>query len=139
MTSSNAKDSRVLGPRGESGAFDAHDDAMGLPMNEVVRRLVAYLGATTVAAIGGVNETRAVQQWMNAGGREPQRPHVLRFALQIASMIASKTDGDVVQAWFQGSNPHLADEVPATMLRSRSLSDIQGPIMAAARSFAERA
>jgi hypothetical protein len=127
-----------VGPRGELGAFQAHDEAMGLPMVEVVRRLVDYLGATTVAAIGGVNETRAVRQWMSKGGREPQRPHVLRFALQLASMIANVADADVARAWFQGSNPHLADEVPALMLRSLPLDEIQGRLMAAARSFASR-
>jgi hypothetical protein len=127
------------GLRGELGAFQAHDEAMGLPMVEVVKRLVAFLGATTVAAIGGVNETRAVQQWMIRGAREPQRPHVLRFALQIASMIADTADAKVVQAWFQGSNPHLADQTPALMLRNRPLDEIQGRLMGAARSFAGRA
>jgi hypothetical protein len=100
MGTADSADDRQHGPRGELSAFEAHDEAMGLPMAEVVRRLVDYLGASTVAAIGGVNETRAVRQWMSIAGREPQRPHVLRFALQIASMIASENDQDVVQAWF---------------------------------------
>jgi hypothetical protein len=129
----------VRGPRGELSAFDAHDEAMGLPTTEVVSRLVDYLGATTVAAIAGVGETRAVKQWMSKGGREPQRQHALRFALQLAAMIASKADADVVQAWFSGSNPHLGDQVPALMLRNRPLDEIQGPLMTAARSFADRA
>ncbi|MBV8374313.1 MAG: hypothetical protein JO302_02285 [Candidatus Eremiobacteraeota bacterium] len=127
------------GPRGELGAFAAHDDAMGLPMVDVVQRLVDYLGATTVAAIGGVNETRAVRQWMTDGGREPQRPHVLRFALQLASMIANHADEGVVRAWFQGCNPHLDDEVPALLLRNRPLDEVRGAMIAAARSFAGRA
>jgi hypothetical protein len=126
------------GVRGEYGDFDAHDEAMGLPMVEVVGRLVDYLGAPTVAAIGGVNETRAVRQWMHKGGREPQRPHVLRFALQLASMVANDGDGDVARAWFQGCNPHLEDQVPAVMLRDRPLGEIQAPLIAAARSFAKR-
>jgi hypothetical protein len=88
-------------------ALSAHHDAMSLPMSEVVRRLVDLLGATTVAAIGNVQETRAVQQWM--AGREPQRPHVLRFALQIASMISTIATRDIAIAWFYGANPHLDD------------------------------
>jgi hypothetical protein len=138
MESEPSNNGRALGRRGELGDLDAHDQAIGLPMVEVVRRLVGYLGATTVAAIGGVNETRAVRQWMTSGDREPQRPHALRFALQLASMVASNRDKDVVRAWFQGSNPHLADEVPSLMLRDRPLDEIQGALMAAARSFAER-
>lgn len=128
----------IRGVRGEYGDFEAHDDAMGLPMVEVVERLVDYLGAPTVAAIGGVNETRAVRQWMHKGGREPQRGNVLRFALQLASMIANTEDGDVVRAWFQGCNPHLEDRVPAVMLRDRPLGEIQGSMIAAARAFAKR-
>jgi hypothetical protein len=133
----NANDG-LRGLRGEQGAFEAHEEAMGLPVYEVVRRLVDCLGASTVAAIGGVNETRAVNRWMEKSGREPQRPHVLRFALQIASMIAAESDSDVARAWFQGSNPHLNDQVPAVLLRNRPLHELQEPLMAAARAFARR-
>jgi hypothetical protein len=126
------------GSRGEFGAFEAHDDAMGLPIQEVVSRLVGYLGATTVAAIGGVNETRAVKQWMEDDGRQPQRPDALRFALQVASMIANTKDPNVARAWFQGCNPHLNDQVPALLLRDGKLHDVQPALMAAARAFAAR-
>jgi hypothetical protein len=126
------------GPRGELGSYEAHEMAMSLPMSDVVRHLVEYLGATTVAAIGGVNETRAVREWMEEHGREPQRPHTLRFALQVASMIATEVDPAVVRAWFQGSNPYLNDEIPALLLRDRPLYEIQRPMLVAARSFAAR-
>lgn len=117
--------------------LEAHEHAMSLPISEVVADLVEMLGATSVALIGGVLETRAVQQWMS--GREPQRPHVLRFALQIACMIASRHgDHEVVRAWFQGSNPHLDDRIPSLMLRSEPLNEIQSALMKAARSFAAR-
>lgn len=110
---------------------------MSLPITEVVAELVRLLGATTVATIGGVTETRAVQQW--TAGREPQRQHVLRFALQIARMI-SAADGnhETVRAWFQGSNPRLDDAIPALLLRSEPLENVQGPLVKAARSFAAR-
>ncbi len=121
------------GPRGEFSDGEAHRQAMSLPIKDVVRQLVEILGATTVAAISGVSETRAVSQWMS--GRAPQRPHVLRFVLQITAMIAGDSDGDVARAWFQGSNPYLNDEVPAILLRTRPLEEIQAPIMAAARAF----
>jgi hypothetical protein len=116
--------------------LEAHDRAMELPIATVVRELVDLLGATTVAVIGGVQETRAVHQWMV--DREPQRPHVLRFALQLALMIAAPSNRHSVQAWFHGSNPRLEDRVPMLLLRNEPLSEVQAPLVAAARAFAGR-
>ena len=117
--------------------YEAHSLAMSLPIGRVVTELVEILGATTVAIIGGVTETRAVQQWTT--GREPHRVHVLRFTLQIARMIAEESDGyEAVRAWFQGSNPMLDDAIPALLLRSEPLEKVQAPLMRAARAFAAR-
>lgn len=118
------------------GAVDAHEHAMSLPIREVVKELVELLGATTVAAIGGVQETRAVNEWLTS--RLPQRPNVLRFTLQIATMIAAGTDRELARAWFHGTNPRLDDGVPAYMLRDRPLAEIQSQLIAAARGFAAR-
>jgi hypothetical protein len=115
---------------------EAHAQAMSQPIGEVVRSLVDMLGLSLVAVIGGVSETRAVQQWMSE--REPQRPHVLRFALQLALMITEAGDGSVARAWFQGSNPRLDDRSPGVMLHTLPLEQIQAPLMAAARAFAAR-
>ena len=120
------------------GDISAHEHAMEMSIQEVVSELVDLLGATTVAVIGGVKETRAVTQWMSDSSRQPQRPHVLRFALQLATMIASVADREIVGAWFHGSNPHLGDKVPMLLLREDELSDVQGKLIAAARSFAGR-
>jgi hypothetical protein len=110
---------------------------MEIPIEDVVRELVALLGATTVAVVGGVKETRAVTQWLS--GRAPQRPHVLRFALQLGSMIANQGTNEIARAWFHGSNPQLGDAIPMMLLRDGELRDIQSPLLAAARSFAARA
>ena len=112
----------------------SHHQAMSLPIGDVVRQLVDVLGASTVAVIGNVSETRAVAQWM--AGREPQRPHVLRFALQLVAMIGSVDDTEMLRAWFQGSNPMLNDEMPVLLLRNRPLQEIQPRLVAAAREFA---
>ena len=117
--------------------FDAHDHAMATPIRRVVAELVELLGATTVAAIGGVTETRAVAQWMV--DRDPQRPHVLRFTLQIASMIAARADHEIMRAWFHGSNPRLDDRSPIQLLRNEPLHEIQGALLSASRAFARRA
>jgi hypothetical protein len=115
---------------------EAHNHAMEIPIRQVVEELVAYLGATTVAAIAGVKETRAVQQWM--ADREPQRPHVLRFALQLVTMVARQNEPALARAWFHGSNPALGDQTPIVLFRSRPLDDIAGDLMSAARAFAAR-
>lgn len=114
----------------------AHNHAISTPLPEVVRQLVDLLGPTLVAAIGGVNETRAVAQWIN--DRKPQRPNVLRFSLQLALMVGSVADTPMIRAWFQGSNPHLKDRSPVLLLRAQPLDEIQGPLMEAARAFAAR-
>ncbi|MGA8385663.1 MAG: hypothetical protein WB687_10260 [Candidatus Cybelea sp.] len=110
---------------------------MSLPIPTVVESLVGLLGATTVAEIAGVKETRAVQQWAS-GEREPQRSHVLRFALQLAMMISTVTSRHMAGAWFHGANPHLDDQIPIVLLRDRPLESIQVRLMAAVRSFASR-
>jgi len=117
-------------------AADAHAQAMSLPIAAVVRRLLEMLDATTVAVIGGVQETRAVHSWLS--GREPQRPQVLRFALQLATMIADGPEREFCKAWFHGSNPHLDDRVPMIMLRDQPLAGVQRELLAAARLFAAR-
>jgi hypothetical protein len=118
-------------------AGDAHAQAMSLPIAEIVRHLLELLDATTLAVIGGVAETRAVHSWL--GEREPQRPQVLRFALQLATMIANAADAEFCKAWFHGSNPHLNDRVPMIMLRDQPLAEIQRDLLGAARIFATRA
>ena len=117
-------------------AIEAHNFAVGAPIEEVIQVLVDRLGLTLVAAIGGVSETRAVAQWLQ--NRKPQRPQVLRFSLQLALMVAASDDPATVRAWFQGSNPHLGDTSPALLLRNRPLEEVQEALMHAAREFAAR-
>lgn len=116
--------------------LSAHSHAMEIPIARVVQELVDLVGATTVAVIGGVQETRAVQQWLTH--RKPQKPQVLRFALQLASMIAGVADREMAVAWFHGCNPLLNDQIPAVMLRDSPLEKVQGPLLSAARTFAAR-
>lgn len=129
-------DPQVSGERHFLSAADAHTQAMSLPISDIVRLLLEFLDATTVAVIAGVQETRAVNSWLT--GREPQRPQTLRFALQLAAMIADAKDREFCKAWFHGSNPHLDDQVPMIMLRDRPLAEIQRDLLGAARIFATR-
>lgn len=115
---------------------DAHAHAMEIPIQAVVAELIDLLGAPLVAVIGGVGETRAVHAWTQ--NRTPQRPNVLRFALQMTTMIARTRDREFARAWFEGSNPQLNDAVPALLLRDQPLAEVHANLMAAARSFALR-
>lgn len=115
---------------------ESHNHSMSIKMPEVVRELVDLLGMSLVAAIGGVGETRAVAAWME--DRAPQRPQVLRFALQLARMVAGPADSGPARAWFQGSNPLLDDRSPVMVLRTQDLDSVQVALIAAARTFANR-
>ena len=117
--------------------ISAHEYAMDLPIAAVVAELAARVGLTTVAAIGGVRETRAVQQWIDAL-REPQRPHVLRFGLQLVMMVAGADGHETANAWLHGGNPRLDDASPLALLRDESLETVQMRLLAAARAFANR-
>ena len=121
---------------GTRGDVEAHNHAMAIPIRDVVRELVDLIGATDVAALVGVKETRAVQKWMQ--DREPQRPHLLRFALQLLSMIAATGQRSTAQAWLHGANPGLGGQSPMALFRNRPLDDIQRPLLACARVFASR-
>jgi hypothetical protein len=81
----------------------------------VVRDLRDLLGAKLVAYIGSVKETRAVRQWAD-GERKPSTEVMqrLRTAYHMAALLAERDSRAVVQAWFQGMNPHVP---PARLLR----------------------
>jgi hypothetical protein len=85
-----------------------------------------------------VKETRAVRQWAEGtrvvSGEEDLRR--LRVAYQAAKLLAERDTPAVVQAWFQGLNPALADRSPARLLREGAVDDVGPQVLAAARQFA---
>lgn len=116
----------------------AYANATRLSPADLAGELRALLGARLVAYLGGVKETRAVRQWVDgtrqvAGAENLRR---LRLAYQAARLIAERDDPTVVQAWFQGLNPGLADRSPARLLREGDLDEVGPQVLAAARQFA---
>lgn len=103
----------------------------------LITELRDLLGAKLVAYLGGVKETRAVRQWAEGirevSGAEDLRR--LRLAYQAAKLIAGRDTPAVVQAWFQGLNPSLADRSPARLLRDGDLDEVGPQVLAAARQF----
>jgi hypothetical protein len=114
-----------------------HDEAMRKPFRTIAADLRETLGATLVAYIGRVQETRAVREWAD-GKRSPGSTATerrLRLAYGIARCIAERDGKESAQAWFQGLNPLLDDVSPARMLREGDL-DVVGPrVITAERRF----
>ena len=114
----------------------AHEKAIRLPTAQVVTDLREMLGATLVAYLGGVKETRAVAQWA-AGTREPSSQAInrLRTAYQAAILLRTRDGIGVVRAWFQGMNPLLNDVAPARVLREQTFEEAGPAVLSAARAF----
>jgi hypothetical protein len=105
----------------------------------LVSRLRKLLGAKLVAYLGGAEGTRTVQGWA-AGEGAPTEAAVarLRAADRAAAMIAGLDAPAVVQAWFQGANPLLADRTPASVLVEDPVAESGGAVLATAWAFAQR-
>jgi hypothetical protein len=114
----------------------AHAEAMRLSLPDLVARLRGLLGLRLVAYVGGVRETRAVNQWAE-GSREPDSgtQRRLRDTFVIAQTLSQTEPPEVLQAWFQGLNPLLDDRSPAFVLREGDLDEVGPQVIGAARSF----
>lgn len=97
-----------------------HEVALGLPIDVVVIRLRAALGAKLVAYIANVNTTRVVREWANsAASPAPESETRLRIAVEALGILAERLDPVTVGTWFRGMNPLLGDESPARFIRTR--------------------
>lgn len=115
---------------------EIENDANRLPIETVVARLVGLAGVSVTGVIGGVNNERAVRDWV-AKDRRPERERQLRFAYRIASMIALLCGASFVQPWFKGSNMSLGDRAPALVLRDDFSEETQLRMLNAARRLAQ--
>lgn len=118
-----------------------HSESVGLPFHSLVVALRRILGARLVAYLGGVKETRAVNQWSD-GTRQPsdEMQERLRAAYQAADLLVECGEHEkVAQSWFQGMNPRLDDFSPARMLREKPLPEAGPAVIAAARAYLARA
>ncbi len=76
-------------------------------------------------------------------GRDTPVVHVLDdhdgvLTVELAKLVLLLSEHDaprVVQAWFQGLNPHLEDRSPARLLRDGDLDEVGPLVLAAARAF----
>jgi hypothetical protein len=117
--------------------LQAHEGAIRTSFETAAKAARDLLTPRLVAYVTGVHETRTVNEWAH-GLREARSQAVedrLRFALQVALLLSEHDDRRVVQAWFQGLNPHLDDQSPARLLREGDLGEVGPQVMAAARAF----
>jgi hypothetical protein len=136
-------DSKVLSDTAEKQQQRAQSRKLGhraalSPFPKVVESLVNLIGAPLTAYLGGVNETRAVRQWMNS----ERLPHAitqskLKLALQVAVFLQNEGEEEVIAAWFLGLNPALDDQTPADLIRSAGGTEELSAILAAAREFVD--
>ena len=117
--------------------LQAFERSIRADLPEIVGDLRSVLGSKLVAYIAGVNETRAVQQWSEAGGRRPSSvvEQRLKLTFRVAEFIAGSDGERVAQAWFQGLNPRLDDASPARTLREGDLDEVGPKVLDAARAF----
>lgn len=105
--------------------------------NEVVHDLVHVFGASLVAVLGSVKNTRTVRHWMEPDGKKPDHLAALRFTLQVVMFLqAAGEKQSTVDAWFRGMNSRLGDTAPALLIADHG-DDLhtQQRVMQAARAF----
>ncbi len=110
-----------------------------LTTRELVAELCDLLGAKLVAYLSSAPDTRTVRAW--ADSTDPRSPpddvvNRLRLAHQAASLLLQQDSATVIQAWFQGRNPHLDDSAPARVIRESAATIAGTKVLAAARAFA---
>jgi hypothetical protein len=104
---------------GRSPWLRFHEVALGLPIDEVVVRLRAALGAKLVAYIANVSATSVVRSWADGAARpEPDSESRLRTAIEVLSTLSEDLDTVTIGTWFRGMNPLLGDESPARFIRN---------------------
>ncbi len=125
-----------LEPSATSGGESQDEQVMATA--ELVAELCDLLGAKLVAYLSSVPDTRTVRAWADpTDPRSPSNDVVarLRLAHQTAFLLRQKDSATVIQAWFQGRNPHLDDLAPARLIRE-SDANAAGRVLEAARAFA---
>ncbi len=126
-----------LEPSATSGGENPDEKVMATA--ELVAELCDLLGAKLVAYLSSAADTRTVRAW--ADQTDPRSPtddvvDRLRLAHQAASLLGQKDSATVIQAWFQGRNPHLDDLAPARLIREGGTTIAGTSVFAAARAFA---
>jgi hypothetical protein len=104
---------------GSHTAIAEHEETARLNIHELVQRLNSYLGATVVAALSGVRDSKLPYRWAKPDGPTPNAGAVdrLQFAHRIWLELSDAESDHVARAWFTSSNPLLGETPPYMALR----------------------
>jgi hypothetical protein len=97
----------------------AQEETARMNIHELVQRLNSHLGATVVAALAGVRDSKLPYRWAKAGGTTPNAGAIdrLQFAHRIWVELSDAESDHVARNWFVGSNPLLGEIPPYMALR----------------------
>lgn len=104
----------------------AHQQAVKLGLRETVRRLNASLGATLVAALAGVKDTKLPHKWAKEDGPQPRAEAIQRliFAYAQWQLVADAEGEHVARVWFIGANPWLEHDTPVDATREGRYKEV---------------
>ena len=101
-------------------------------VRECVRRLIAGLGPTLVAALAGAPDGASARAWASADGPYPDSDAAQRlwFADEQWRKLVAAEGEDVARAWFIGGNPWLGESTPLTAIREGRFREVQRAVQA---------
>ncbi len=104
----------------------AHQRATKLGLRETVRRLNTSLGATLVAALAGVKDTKLPHKWVKEGGPQPRAEAIRRltFAYTQWQLVDAAEGEHVARVWFIGANPWLGHDTPIDAIREDRYKEV---------------
>ena len=109
--------------------------AASMAFPELVADLSRVLGKKLIAYIGHVGSTDMVEGWINGTDHCSEEARI-RLAWEMTSILRNADDPKVIQKWFTGLNPDLADRSAIRVLRDEEPAQAEKMLMNAAHSFA---
>jgi hypothetical protein len=127
------------GSRVEDAWEAAYKEALTLEPWEQARFLTSTIGSRFTTAGLGLKSARVVRRWIEEGSapREHDVTARLNVLFRVTRAIAEIYSPTVATAFWRSANPQLDDESPIVVLADGAPSDVQRPILAAARAFLE--
>lgn len=100
-------------------AVSSHAETTRMDIHELVRRLNSHLGATLVAALSGVRDSKLPYRWAKPDGPtpNPEAEERLRTAHRVWLMLADAESDPTTRSWFIGANPLLDEVAPFMAMR----------------------
>lgn len=116
-------------------AISTHAETTRLEIHELVGRMNMHLGASVVATLAGVNDSKLPYRWAKIDGPTPNNGALSRLtaAHRVWIMVADAESDHVARNWFVGANPYLGEQAPVLALREGR----EVEVLKAAEAFVE--